>query len=227
MFLVHESDAEPYQLKGRTTRLLIGASSGSQTITHNISRFPFGHAPGHVHDPEEEVFYVSEGAGEVWIDGVAYVLGPGTTVHTPMGVEHNVHVTSREPMTIIGNFSPHVIPGRYPDLPPRSRDLATPPDAEARFVVHAGAGKGDGLRLLVETERMSVGLREVPAGASIALVAGGSDLVAHVLSGRARLRTSDAVYRVRAGSVILLVAGEDATLEVDEPMEALEVRGVG
>src|SRR5712692_1498773 len=123
IFLIHESDAEPYQLVGRTTRLLVGESSGSRTVTHNVSYFHPGHAPGHVHDPEEEVFYVDEGVGEVWIDGVPFALRPGTVVHTPMGVEHNIHVTGSTQMRIIGSFSTHVIPGRYLNLPPRSQHL--------------------------------------------------------------------------------------------------------
>ncbi|MDP9301822.1 MAG: cupin domain-containing protein, partial [Actinomycetota bacterium] len=206
--------------------LLIGASSGSRAITHNVSYFPHGHAPGHVHDPEEEVFYVDEGTGEVWIAGVPYALGPGTTVHTPMGVEHNVHVTSELPMRIIGNFSPHVIPGRYPDLPPRSKDLPEPPQTEAAFVVRAAGGEAP-WEPLVQTERMSVGLRLIDAGRSFHLDAGDTDLLLHVLSGSGRLRVTDATYRVRRSSVVLLVAGESASLEADGPIRALEVRGVG
>jgi quercetin dioxygenase-like cupin family protein len=226
VFLIHESDAEPYELKGRTTRLLIGASSGSRALTHNVSYFPNGHAPGHVHDPEEEVFYVDDGTGEVWIEGVPYALAPGTTVHTPMGVEHNVHVTSEGPMRIIGNFSPHVIPGRYPDLPPRSTDLSEPPQTQALFVVRAAGGEAS-WQVLVHTDRMSVGLRLIDSDASFPLDAGDADLLVHVLSGSGRLRATDATYRVRRGSVVLLVAGESASLEAEGPMRALEVRGVG
>jgi quercetin dioxygenase-like cupin family protein len=226
VFLIHESDAEPYELKGRTTRLLIGASSGSRALTHNVSYFPHGHAPGHIHDPEEEVFYVDDGTGEVWIEGVPYGLAPGTTVHTPMGVEHNVHVTSEGPMRIIGNFSPHVIPGRYPDLPPRSKDLPEPPQTKAAFVVRAAGGEAP-WEPLVQTERMSVGLRLIDSNGSLALDAGDADLLVHVLSGSGRLRATDATYRVRRGSVVLLVAGESASLEAEGPMRALEVRGVG
>jgi mannose-6-phosphate isomerase-like protein (cupin superfamily) len=135
MFLIHESDVEPSELEGRTTFLLVSRSSGSRTLTHNVSYFQPGHAPGHVHDPEEEVFYVDEGEGEVWIDGVPFGLEPGTAVHTPTKVEHNVHVTGDVPMRIIGSFSPHVVPGSYPNLPARSYDLLEPPSTEAEFVV--------------------------------------------------------------------------------------------
>jgi quercetin dioxygenase-like cupin family protein len=226
VFLIHESDAEPYELKGRTTRLLIGASSGSRALTHNVSYFPHGHAPGHVHDPEEEVFYVDDGTGEVWIEGVPYGLAPGTTVHTPMGVEHNVHVTSEGSMRIIGNFSPHVIPGRYPDLPPRSTDLPEPPRTKADFVVRAAGGDG-AWQSLLQTDRMNVGLRLISSDTPLVLDAADADLLVHVLSGSGRLRATDATYRVRRGSVVLLVAGEAANLEADGSMRMLEVRGVG
>ena len=223
MFLIHESDVEPSELEGRTTYLLVGPSSGSRTLTHNVSYFRPGHAPGHVHDPEEEVFYVDEGEGEVWIDGVPFRLEPGTAVHTPSKVEHNVHVTGSVPMRIIGSFSPHVVPGSYPNLPARSHDLSEPPSNEASFVVRANQPDNNHDRSIIATERMILRLRTIEPGDSWEIVAGGRDQIAHVLSGEARIAAGAAAYRLRRGSVVVLTGDERALVTAIEVARVLDV----
>ena len=225
MFLIHESDVEPTELEGRTTFLLVSRSSGSRTLTHNVSYFRPGHAPGHVHDPEEEVFYVDEGEGEVWIDGVPFRLAPGTTVHTPTKVEHNVHVTGHVPMRIIGSFSPHVVPGSYPNLPARSHDLPEPPSNEADFVVHVIPTDSTD-RALISTDRMTLRLRTIDAGDIWQLQAGGRDQIVHVLAGRATVAAGNAVYRLRRGSVVVLTGTDEAVLKASEATRALDVRSL-
>jgi mannose-6-phosphate isomerase-like protein (cupin superfamily) len=226
MFLIHESDAEPYELVGRTTRLLIGAASGSRHLTHNVSSFPPGHAPGHVHDPEEEVFYVDRGNGEIWIDGVPFAIGPGSTVHTPMGVEHNVHITGSEPMRIIGDFSPHVVPGRYPNLPARSVDLPEPPTNEAAFVARADFGEVTGERRLVTTERMTVSIRGLPTDDRWTVAADRHDVIFHVLDGSGTITAADTTYRIRPGSVVLLTGDDGAVVAARERLRLLVVVSV-
>ena len=223
MFLIHESDVEPSELEGRTTFLLVSLSSGSRTLTHNVSYFRPGHAPGHVHDPEEEVFYVDEGEGEVWIDGIPFRLEPGTVVHTPTKVEHNVHVTGSVPMRIIGSFSPHVVPGSYPNLPARSHDLSEPPSSEAKFVVRANPTDDDQDRTIITTERMVLRLRTIQPGDRWQVVAGGRDQIAHVLTGAARIAAGDAAYRLRRGSVVVLTGDDRALVTAADVTRVLDV----
>ena len=222
MFLIHESDVEPSELEGRTTFLLVSRSSGSRTLTHNVSYFRPGHAPGHVHDPEEEVFYVDEGEGEVWIDGVPFRLEPGTAVHTPTKVEHNVHVIGDVPMRIIGSFSPHVVPGSYPNLPARSHDLPEPPANEAGFVVRANPAEPLD-RAIISTDRMTLRLRTIEAGDSWQFQAGGRDQIVHVLAGRATIAAGSAVYRLRRGSVVVLTGNDEADITASESTRVLDV----
>lgn len=225
MFLIHESDVEPTELEGRTTFLLVSQSSGSRTLTHNVSYFRPGHAPGHVHDPEEEVFYVDEGEGEIWVDGVPFRLEPGTAVHTPMNVEHNVHVTGDLPMRIIGSFSPHVVPGSYPNLPARSHELPEPPTNVTEFVVRANpteaAELADGP--LIATQRMMLRLRTLAAGDRWPVRAERRDQIVHMLAGRATIAVANAAYRLRRGSVALLTDDEEAVVTALEPARVLDV----
>lgn len=221
MYLTHERDVPATQLIGRSTHLLIDARSGSTHLTHNVSYFAPGHAPGHVHDPEEEVFYVDAGSGEVWIDGVPYALQPGTTVHTPQRLEHNVHVASSVPMRIIGTFSPHVVPGSYPNLPPRSRDLQHPPSERSDRVIVA-ADDHDGP--VITTERIHLERRR--ADGSTPIAADGHDLVVHVLRGTGRIETPATTATLGPGSVVLLTASEHATIQPAGTMAWLVVRSI-
>lgn len=221
MYLTHERDVPATQLIGRSTHLLIDARSGSTHLTHNVSYFAPGHAPGHVHDPEEEVFYVDAGSGEVWIDGIPYALQPGTTVHTPQRVEHNVHVASSVPMRIIGSFSPHVVPGSYPNLPPRSRDLPYPPNERSDRVI-AVADDHDGP--VITTDRVHLERRRTEGATSIA--ADGHDLVVHVLRGTGRIETPTTTATLGPGSVVLLTAAEQATIQPAGTMAWLAVRSI-
>ncbi|HYN69684.1 MAG TPA: cupin domain-containing protein [Candidatus Eisenbacteria bacterium] len=223
MFLIHESDVEPTELEGRTTYLLVSRSSGSRALTHNVSYFRPGHAPGHVHDPEEEVFYVDAGEGEVWIDGVPFRLAQGTAVHTPTGVEHNIHATGDVPMRIIGSFSPHVVPGSYPNLPPRSHDLIAPPSSEAKFVVRANLSDGGGAQSLISTERMTLRLRTIPAGERWHVVTKDRDEILHVLVGRAKFAVGHAVYQLRVGSVVVMGCDEAGELTAIEMTRLLDI----
>ena len=222
MFLIHESDVVPSELEGRTTYLLVSQSSGSRTLTHNVSYFRPGHAPGHIHDPEEEVFYVDEGEGEVWIDGVPFRIEPGTVVHTPTKVEHNVHVTGSVPMRIIGSFSPHVVPGSYPNLPARSHDLPEPPLNQADFVVHVDT-TGPIDRAIISTDRMTLRLLTIDAGDRWRFQAGGRDEIVHVLAGRATIAARNAVYRLRRGSVVALTGNDEAEITASDTVRVLDV----
>ena len=226
MFLIHESDVEPTELEGRTTFLLVSRSSGSRALTHNVSYFQPGHAPGHVHDPEEEVFYVDEGEGEVWIEGVPFRLTPGTAVHTPMKVEHNVHVTGTVPMRIVGSFSPHVVPGSYPNLPARSHDLPQPPTTEAEFVVRVSPTDATD-RPIIATERLVLRLKTIAAGDSWRVLAERRDRILHVLAGGAKIVMGDSVYRLRRGSVVVLTGDDVVVLTARESTCVLDVATTG
>lgn len=55
----------------------------------------------HVHDAEEEIFYVLSGHGVVTEDGVATGVGPGDAVLTGGGAGHALENTGREPLELM------------------------------------------------------------------------------------------------------------------------------
>jgi mannose-6-phosphate isomerase-like protein (cupin superfamily) len=65
-------------------------------------RLPPGASIGHhVHDAEEEVFYILTGRGIVTEDGVATDVGPGDAVLTGGGAGHGLENRGSEPLELM------------------------------------------------------------------------------------------------------------------------------
>jgi len=65
-------------------------------------RLPPGSSIGHhVHDAEEEVFYILAGRGVVTESGVATAVGPGDAVLTGGGAGHALENTGTEPLELM------------------------------------------------------------------------------------------------------------------------------
>lgn len=82
-----------------------------------------GEPPPHVHEREDEAYYILEGALEVMIGGQAYQAGPGAFVFLPRLVPHHWRVTSAEPVRMLVFFTPPGVEGFFQAL---SRPAAAP-----------------------------------------------------------------------------------------------------
>jgi mannose-6-phosphate isomerase-like protein (cupin superfamily) len=91
--------------------------------------------PLHLHEHDDEGFYVLEGELTLWVgDAEPVVLGPGGFANAPKGVAHTYRVTSTEPVTMLiagkPGFAAFVrevgVPAERHALPV----LDGPPDAE-------------------------------------------------------------------------------------------------
>jgi quercetin dioxygenase-like cupin family protein len=68
---------------------------------------PSGHSPPpHIHQREDEWFYVLDGELTFWLDGDRSVGGPGSLAFLPMGIPHGFAVTSSEPARFLIGTSP-------------------------------------------------------------------------------------------------------------------------
>jgi mannose-6-phosphate isomerase-like protein (cupin superfamily) len=106
---------------------------------------PGGMPPLHVHERDDEGFFVLEGELTLWVgDAEPIVLGPGEFANAPAGVPHTYRVTSAEPAVslVMGKpgFAAFVrdagTPAERHELPV----LDGPPDAErlARIAAEHG-----------------------------------------------------------------------------------------
>ncbi|MCL5985614.1 MAG: cupin domain-containing protein [Actinobacteria bacterium] len=117
MFSFKESEAKLNKLKGRNYKLLADSSTiGCKNLNVGVSFFPPGtHAPGHVHENEEEVIYCLKGYGKVYIDGKSEPIEPGTVVYFPPGSLHSVKNESDQEIKLLFIFSPATKIGDYAD----------------------------------------------------------------------------------------------------------------
>lgn len=115
---IHESEVEPKDLPGRKHKMIIRPDNlGSEKMCFGVADFPANaHAPGHVHPREEEVLYVLQGSGEIYFDGVAEPVEPGTCILVPPGARHSINNTSDEILRVIYVFSPPVEQGSYDEI---------------------------------------------------------------------------------------------------------------
>ena len=93
-----EAPSREYELghlRGRWTAL--GEAAGSVGVGVRRIQVPAGgwSTPAHDHGREEEIFYVLDGSGIVWRDGVCVEVGPGDcVVFLPRRGAHSMHALS-------------------------------------------------------------------------------------------------------------------------------------
>jgi quercetin dioxygenase-like cupin family protein len=117
--------------KGAATsgrQFMLGAAPhvGCESVTQFIGLVPPGRAPDHFHT-YDEVIYVLEGKGTLFVDGEQAQLRAGTSVHLPARLVHCVANTGDSDLRLLGVFRPAGSPAEayYPDGTP-----AVVPDEE-------------------------------------------------------------------------------------------------
>jgi mannose-6-phosphate isomerase-like protein (cupin superfamily) len=91
--------------KDREFRYLVHRDTGSPDVTQFIGTIPPGRAPNHSH-VYDEVIYVLEGQGTVYVEGRSFPIEPGTCMHLPALVEHALENGGQTPMRVLGVFHP-------------------------------------------------------------------------------------------------------------------------
>lgn len=118
-YTLHQDEVELESLVGRKYKLISGKEKlSSSNMCFGISFFPpQTHAPGHIHQKEEEMVYVLKGKGEMVFDGFAQEIRKGTFICIPPGVEHSVNNTGKKTIKLLYVFSPPAIIGAYENKP--------------------------------------------------------------------------------------------------------------
>jgi len=81
----------PGHFGGALSKALVDrANSGSSRIDFRISRYaPNAYVAEHVHEVQEQVYYVLEGEGVLTLDGERHLMRPHDYVYVPPGVRHS------------------------------------------------------------------------------------------------------------------------------------------
>lgn len=102
-----------------------GESGGSLGMFQ--STVPAGYGPPlHIHNNEDELIHVLEGAYEFWLDGGTCRKGPGEAIFLPRGVPHTFRVVSAGPGKNLTVLTPGGFETFFRDA--AARDLRFPAD---------------------------------------------------------------------------------------------------
>lgn len=117
MLSIHEDEIDIIKLKGRDYKLLACEKiQGCKNLCIGVSFFPAKkHAPGHIHDSEEEIIYCLEGKGQAVINSEIHEIKPGTVVFFPPKSLHSINNTGDKTIKLLYIFSPAAKIGEYKD----------------------------------------------------------------------------------------------------------------
>jgi quercetin dioxygenase-like cupin family protein len=94
-YLGRKSLNNTYGYAGGTITIMIeGAETGGAFGLIEANQKPGSEPPLHVHEREDETFFVLEGKVSVWAGGEVHHLGPGDSIFLPRGVPHTFRIKS-------------------------------------------------------------------------------------------------------------------------------------
>ena len=105
------------------TFLVTGDESGGAYFSMLAVVPPQGGPPPHIHQNEDETFYVLDGSPTFRLGDERIVAGPGDFVNVPKGVLHCFRNLSDEPVRMILTFTPAGIERFFEETLERAYDL--------------------------------------------------------------------------------------------------------
>jgi quercetin dioxygenase-like cupin family protein len=125
-------------------------TGGSLVLLENLTA-PGGGPPPHVHETEDEFWYVIDGAFEVHIADEVHTLGPGGFAFAPAGTVHNFRNVGDTPSRVLVGFTPGGIEGFFRASGQAATDDGpAPPMDEAELARTMAAAPRYGLRPVLD-----------------------------------------------------------------------------
>lgn len=110
MKIIHETDVPEKAVPGRFLRWIAKDGEGldPEFCSCCVMRVEPGSTvtPAHCHPDGEELIYIMEGEGKVYVDGIIKPMVAGTAVLFEKGSKHMVRNSGTEPMKVICFFAP-------------------------------------------------------------------------------------------------------------------------
>ncbi|MBX5492342.1 MAG: cupin domain-containing protein [Chloroflexi bacterium] len=92
---------------GGTFRILLDRElGGAQHFSLLLNEIQPGYVGAYHQHDVEHAWYILQGRGTMWIDDVAYEIGPHMAVYAPAGVPHKVASTGGEPLRYLVVYAP-------------------------------------------------------------------------------------------------------------------------
>ena len=86
--------------------ILTGAQTGGAFFLAEVLVPPGGGPPPHIHDREDETFYVLQGALTIWVGDQTVHASQGDCAHLPRGIVHSFRNTGKEAARMLVTVTP-------------------------------------------------------------------------------------------------------------------------
>lgn len=98
------------KFKGVELAYLLSHKDDGTGMTCFLARWHVGaEIPRHIHEESDDILYIIQGKGKIWIDGIGEVpLNAGSFVRVPKGVLHQPHDVEEE-MIVHDTFFPFTV----------------------------------------------------------------------------------------------------------------------
>jgi mannose-6-phosphate isomerase-like protein (cupin superfamily) len=103
-YMVAVEEGGPHDGGGRTTAYSFFANEKGLALVFRKRSLHPGSAIGYHRNEVDEIYYVLSGRGELTLDGVRQIVGPGTAILTRAGSSHGLRQTGTEDLVIIINY---------------------------------------------------------------------------------------------------------------------------
>jgi mannose-6-phosphate isomerase-like protein (cupin superfamily) len=125
----HAAGSNWIEWLGTSYRVLLSADQSGKNLGIFESINQAGHGPPrHVHQAEDEAFYLQSGAAEFWMDGKTYTVELGKTIFVPRGVEHTFRILGKEPARMLTIMTPGGFEGFFAKM--AADNLRVPEDMD-------------------------------------------------------------------------------------------------
>jgi quercetin dioxygenase-like cupin family protein len=227
------SGAKAFRMGDATSVRIVSPETGAARLTLNYSvSEPGNEFPQHVHDGSDDMFLVLQGQVDVRQGDSRRLLRAGQAAFVPAGQIHGT-VTTGTGTAVLISFQCPPDPALYTGARDSSRPGAPRPQGKITrgavqlldFRSHSGFFTYPGMG----SKRVAAAYRKLRSGESFAARAAvGAEELLFVLSGTARIKSGNAVYRAgekdavfAAGPVSLIVenaaASETEIVQVESP----------
>ncbi len=142
-YALRHADGERLWIVGDTMTMKATAAStgGSLTLLENVTA-PGGGPPPHLHEREDEFFYVLDGRFELRITDDVHVLEPGGFAFVPRGTVHSFRNVTGVPSRILVGFTPGGMDGFLRESGRPAVGDGPPPPLDADEIARTTAAAG-------------------------------------------------------------------------------------
>ncbi|MFH8607511.1 cupin domain-containing protein [Streptomyces sp. NPDC018029] len=189
---------------------------------------PGGVSGEHLHTRTEEVYFILSGTGEIYLNGTAHPIAPGSLILTGLGTVHGLRNTGDSDLAwlVIEMRSPHfsaALGADGPDTPAAPTPVSVSAPAPAKEERPVRTARLHDLRAersvspsgVFTGPMRSVALETVDASGTVELTADGREHMVFVVSGTGWVENGSGTAELHPGTAVTLPLGTRARIGAD------------